>query len=361
MLISSNVSANTHGTYYQQGKSFSEDRWSYIIDIYDTITHDTGSCSIRQLARSASVSRNTAEKAIKFTHKGNIVYPNQGHLQRGVGVRKGLKSEHHAYLYRLYVRKPSRPRDAYVSKLRKRYGVQISVSTMSRWFKTMGPFKGNLRETSLFPPAKDSPRVKYLRTTYLRFICNIRNHKNLVFADEKPMKEQDIYSLVRRDIMTGIVPANKARNANSRNRWNIMCAVTVKKGVRSVEHLVFDECADSSLFSKFVHHLVEKGTLQFGDIFVIDNCTIHMQGVNKYLQESLFNTMGILMIPLPPYHPELNPTELVFNTLIQRLRSEESRSSSGSNIEFLHKVECEMLAFTRRDAKAFYRKCGYYR
>ena len=75
---------------------------------------------------------------------------------------------------------------------------------------------------------------------------------------------------------------------------------------------------------------------------MVDNCSIHMQGCNQYLQEDLFNYLGILMIPLPPYHLELNPTELVFNTLVQRMKSKQTRSSSKSNMIFLEKIENEL-------------------
>ena len=189
-----------------------------------------------------------------------------------------------------------------------------------------------------------------MRKDYLTFICHVKMHKRIVFADEKPMKDQDIYSLVRRDPITGIVPYNKGK-ANSKNRWNILCAVTIKRRVRCVEYLVFDATTDSSLFHKFVEHPIEEGTLQPGDIFVVDDCSVHMQGENRYLQDHLFECLGILMIPLPPYHPELNPTELVFNTLVQRLRSKQTRSSSSTCQDLLVEIELEMNRFSLSDAK----------
>ena len=96
--------------------------------------------------------------------------------------------------------------------------------------------------------------------------------------------------------------------------------------------LVFEQTKYSSLLFDFSRHLVGQETLEQEDMFVINNCSIHMQGENKYLQEDLFSTLGILMIPLLPYHHELNPTELFFDTLVQRLRSKKSRSSSTSSV-----------------------------
>ena len=73
-----------------------------------------------------------------------------------------------------------------------------------------------------------------------------------------------------------------------------------------------------------------------GDILVVDNCTIHTMADNEHLQEVLFLKHGILMITLPPYHAELNPTELVFRALLMRLR--EIRFRSNRTIDFLKGV-----------------------
>ena len=101
-------------------------------------------------------------------------------------------------------------------------------------------------------------------------------------------------------------------------------------------------------------HLIEVGTLRQEYIFVIDNCSVHMQGCSQYLQEDLFNYLGI-MISLSPYHPELNPTELVFNILVQRMKSKQTRSLSKSNRNFSAKIENEMMDITREDVKGFYK------
>ena len=67
-----------------------------------------------------------------------------------------------------------------------------------------------------------------------------------MFADEKPIKDQDIYSLARRDPHACIVPYNKD-NAKSKHRWNILCAATIKRRVRCVKYLVFDALWNISL------------------------------------------------------------------------------------------------------------------
>ena len=153
MSESPDVRTNASGRYYTNGQSFSPDKWMTIIDFYDKEVETTGKCSSRELARVAGVSRSSASKAILHRMTGEPIRMKRGTAVRIVGSRIGLNPEHHAYLYELYKRKPSRPRDSYVSKIRKRYGINIPGVFMSRWFKTIGPFKGNLRDFPL-PPFK---------------------------------------------------------------------------------------------------------------------------------------------------------------------------------------------------------------
>ena len=80
---------------------------------------------------------------------------------------------------------------------------------------------------------------------------------------------------------------------------------------------------------------MRKGTLRPGDIFIVDNCSVHMRGDNIGLQEALFKKYNVLMITLPPYHPGFNPTELVFNTILQRLSGKRARYNSLDADDFL--------------------------
>ena len=63
----------------------------------------------------------------------------------------------------------------------------------------------------------------------------------------------------------------------------------------------------------------KQAVLSKGGIFIVHNCTVHTKSDNTSLQDELFNHHGILMITLPPYHLDLNLTELVFQNLLQRL------------------------------------------
>ena len=89
--------------------------------------------------------------------------------------------------------------------------------------------------------------------------------------------------------------------------------------MQAVKFVILEHCTDTALFVQFVCILLKKGTLLRGDICIINNCSIHIHGDNIGVQCELYKNNVALMITLPPYYPDFNPAELVFNTLHQRL------------------------------------------
>ena len=106
-------------------------------------------------------------------------------------------------------------------------------------------------------------------------------------------------------------------------------------------------------------HLIEVGTLSRGDIFVLNNCSIHIQSDNCCLCYSLMTRFGIKLVTIPPYHPELNPTKLVFNTLLMRSRSAKARYSAVSTMDFKTMIEMMLDQITIEDVIQFYNFYGY--
>ena len=162
---------------------------------------------------------------------------------------------------------------------------------------------------------------------------------------------------MRRDPRNGIVRPI-ACNPNSRNRYNILAAVTVK-GDKACEALLLESTADSHLFFAFVNHLIRIKFLIPGDIFVVDNCSIHMNWENRDLQELLQEKCNITMIGLPPYHPEFNPTEYVFNYVTQIMRSTAMRSTAFTTEEFEQKLINVLNTIPYSFVLKTYRKMGY--
>ena len=93
---------------------------------------------------------------------------------------------------------------------------------------TIGPFKGIMRVTSTFPNSRDSWQTYRFLEKYLDFIISKNDYQRLVFADEKLMKEIMIYGTVIRDDQKGTTPSHKLSSVNSKNRYNILNAITIK-------------------------------------------------------------------------------------------------------------------------------------
>ena len=186
---------------------------------------------------------------------------------------------------------------------------------------------------------------------------NTVNHYKLVFADEKPLREKDLYDRVRRDPLNGTVPDIIYKGANNKRiRYNVLAAVSLTKRNPFCTRVI-EEYGDAIVFSSFVGECIREGVLQPYDIFVVDNCSIHFKGENEPLQQMLWEEYAITMIPLPPYHAELNPTELVFRSLLKRVRA--LRCSDISDFDFLTAVREELSHMSYRLAKSFFRECGY--
>ena len=138
----------------------------------------------------------------------------------------------------------------------------------------------------------------------------------------------------------------------------IFWLIALKKP-NACEALVFKESVDSDLFFEFVLHLVRINFLVPADIFVVDNSSIHTLGGNEELQEVLWEDANILMVTLPPYHPEYNPTEFVFNYLTQELRRRAMRYNSQTTEEFEEHLYEVLDTVPYNYVEKFYRKMGY--
>ena len=218
-----------------------------------------------------------------------------------------------------------------------------------------------MRVTSSHPTGRYSDATIVRLRDYISLIESIPDHKRLVFSDEKPMKEIDIFPRVRKNPLTGVSPKNIS-TSSSKNRYNILAAVNLKGGhVPPVYYHVLEECTTSAIYLEYVKKLIESGVLCPGDYFIVDNCSIHYQGDNIGLPDALWDLYQIRFVALPPYSPEFNPTELVFNALLQRIRSERARYTSLDAEDFKDAIVIEMSSFDLLDVVRMYKACGYFK
>ena len=188
------VEKNHQGGYYERGKTFSRAKWYSVVNTYETELILAGKCTVNRLVELAKIGTNSAIKAIRYFNLG-FIPSRQRKNAKGVGSLKGLKMKHHAFIFALYLSNPALPDYGYCEEMEKKFDITLSNTFISRWFKSIGPFKGTYRKTSRFPPAKYSRSNTRVLNRYLSFVL-LFDPTRFVFADEKPMKEIDIFSTV---------------------------------------------------------------------------------------------------------------------------------------------------------------------
>jgi transposase len=104
--------------------------------------------------------------------------------------------------------------------------------------------------------------------------------------------------------------------------------------------------------------MVVDGFLRNGDVLVIDNASIHRYHASAVLEEILWEDYKILLIFMPARSPELNPIELMWNILVQRLRRV---PLTGRHILERNALAAKdsMDTFAHSEVASCYQKCNY--
>lgn len=280
----------------------------------------------------ARVSFKVAKKAILFISGENEhLHKPSGHGYSGRGSMKLLMTDQF-FLLGLYSKDPSRPLYSYVHKLHAFSGMKVSKSTLSSWFHSLFVYKASCRKPCIFPEQKFSSE-NFRKLNYYIELVSYFDHRRFVFTDEKPMKGCDIYNkYVRCSPLDGSVPYVDT-GFDIHNNYNLMAAIKIdnenmentSEGTSSISYQIGKFKGDSTAFNFFVTQLAVTGFLCTGDILNCDNATIHLTEENKNLVEILWEEKRILFLNLPPYTPELNPIELIFQLLGHCLQMSNAR------------------------------------
>ena len=81
---------NSNGGWYEYGRSYSQAKWISILEQYEEVLKVDGKCSVRKLAKEASISLHSAHRAIKLYELGETKMPQcqRGHGKKGIGTKK---------------------------------------------------------------------------------------------------------------------------------------------------------------------------------------------------------------------------------------------------------------------------------
>jgi len=105
-------------------------------------------------------------------------------------------------------------------------------------------------------------------------------------------------------------------------------------------------------FLEFVYSMVEQGALNDGDVFIVDNASVHFAAETAEELSELVGAAGVRLVFTPVYSPELNPCEFVFAQVKRFLREH-----SHENKSFLAAIVEAFASVSHQNVENYYRSC----
>lgn len=128
---------------------------------------------------------------------------------------------------------------------------------------------------------------------------------------------------------------------------------TIVSSVRldgSTAYKYFQGSLNGDIFMNYIKETLVP-TLHVGDIVIMDNLPCHkVKGVAEAIADA-----GAVLLPLPPYSPDFNPTEMMWSKIKSLLRKWKPR-----DIQSLHSLISKAFsAVSISDIAGWFSACGY--
>jgi len=310
---------------YENGKSYGHIKKLEVATALIAAQNATGGGgrpNITAIQQQCKVSWHFVRKIEKeLSEYGRVLAPNEKHRQyEQTGPGSKTLDEFDAWvILQLYLDDPSRSLPSYVRWLEQLVGTQVSESTMSRFLKEAFPYSATFHRPNLVPYDKFRPENCMKAIDYLHVIAHIDPHR-IKFGDEKSLKGKEVFNRkVRRHPMTGEIPPLYT-TPDLTNTYSLTGFCGIDRRSTAVFCAIHDGINDATEFSIQVELAMSSGFFHPGDVMVLDNAQIHVGGENTVLEDWLWSRFGVFVLFLPPRSPEFNPIELVWNTLVVRLK-----------------------------------------
>jgi transposase len=132
--------------------------------------------------------------------------------------------------------------------------------------------------------------------------------------------------------------------------WHTTTFLCGLRTTAMVAPLVLEGAINGRAFRAYIEQMLAP-TLAPGDIVVMDNLGSHkVEGVREAIE-----AQGARLLYLPPYSPDLNPTELAFSKLKRLLRSAAARTV-GALWDAIGNL---LDRFSPEECTDYLRHCGY--
>ena len=366
--MSKDVKINEYGGVYARGTVYNQEKKFQTVLTYYEMRETGVEVTHRTLAAQARVGKTYAGVIIDEIQSGSISFgvfeneKNNNNRMKGYGS-KSLTPEDELVLLSVYYKNPKSLLSHYQTELLHTRGIFVSVSTISRWLRQRFPHKMSLCKTSHIPIDKFKPENALRIHEYLLTISLLLSQIFCVkFGDEKPLKGSELFSgRARRDPLTGEVPGTIV-DSDFRNTYNIIGFCGVDMTTYPIDYYITDTTQQPTTAAVFMDAItlsLGKGFLKEGDYLILDNATIHIYRESRGLTD-LLKRCGVTLIALPTRVPDLNPIELIWNSLVQRLKAL-SLISAGGRDRVVRETEIILNAITHKEVAKYYAKCGYMR
>ena len=361
-LATAGLNLNANGGSYRPGVAKPlEDKLAVARIYLKLMEEDPTKASIRKLALEAKCSRPFASKIMNEVSGGLVLDPKlKPKLASGGAGSKTFTMQDCFVLLDLRRENNRRSLFDYQCRLFQLTGTLASESVISRWFHTALNFKGSLRAVSQVPidKYKDANIARaYEYSTIVRQLDPTR----VKFTDEKHFKGSEIWNAKgRRCPLTGVVEPVIV-DSDFRNTYTIIGFCGIDPETPPFDFVLHTETNNADTFTDAVYQAYGKGFLRTGDFLVMDNAAIHHYKESSVLEYVLMEKCGVVVIFLPTRSPELNPIELLWNTLVKRLRKEALNFDSAHfrSHRAAYVAQSVMEKFTHEDVMKVYKKRNY--
>jgi transposase len=313
-----NTSVGTHNYFNGPAKK------ARVVECFEQLMAVDGrEPSVEMLRNKAQVSWYYANKVVQeLKERGLIVYPKRFPALRAEAAKEpsvhSLDDFDEVVLLEIRREDPYRPLKSYRDELYMRTGSLVSLSTIGSWLLRRFPFRGSTNEVK---PENIERYYDFLlwRNSWRNNVEPIR----LRFAGEEWLTE-----------------APGLDGGDFHTTYCIMGMMTMDSSKKPIYYTICEGKNDSFTFANLITDGVRSGWFNRGDILVLDinasrdceelaNVLWHMAGPDGH-------PMNILVVPLPPRSPELNPISVIWNTLSYRLKTVPSYLPKPENHAIAH-------------------------
>ena len=297
--------------------------------------------SIREISRNLCVSPATVSRILaRFERTGTVDPTKRSNNQ----VR--LLHEHDIFLLvQLVCDNPSIYLGEVQFELQRATGTIAHASTICRTLKKLGFTRKRLQLVAL-------QRSDVLRARFQADVSTFSSEMFL-FVDETGCDRRN--ALRKFGYSVRGKPAISVRLLSKGKRYS---AIGIMSTSALLDCYVVEESVNGDVFYDFVQRSLLPLLMPFNgvnpnSIVVMDNCSIHC--LDEVVQ--LINSVGALVLFLPPYSLDLNPIEHCFSKVKSFLLANENAAQTVQDIKLL--IIAAFASITCNDCRGWSRNCGY--